>query len=206
MCAESTAIISEPDNISKIKIISRRQALKGLLVFGITAILSAFSRMGLSFMQPPRPANSYGGIIDAGTLTDLPLAGSDPRNMPRGRFWLIHTDDGISALHSSCTHLECMFSWDTEKQVFICPCHGSAFSKNGQVLNGPAKRNLDRFPVSLVDEAGVFIRGPADDKGSPVPVADLLASHESQEEAANITPERRRVLVKIDTGNLIISA
>ncbi|HEY5657887.1 MAG TPA: Rieske 2Fe-2S domain-containing protein, partial [Myxococcota bacterium] len=36
-----------------------------------------------------------------------------------------------------------------EEQRFACPCHGSAFDVRGDVLNPPAPRALDLFPVRI---------------------------------------------------------
>ena len=51
------------------------------------------------------------------------------------------------ALLMKCTHQ------GTELQVYgdrlQCPAHGSEFTKNGAVQNGPAETNLRRFPVHV---------------------------------------------------------
>jgi Rieske Fe-S protein len=47
---------------------------------------------------------------------------------------------------SVCPHLGCRFNWDTGAKKFICPCHGSQFSVQGQHLAGPAPRGLDPLP------------------------------------------------------------
>jgi Rieske Fe-S protein len=56
-----------------------------------------------------------------------------------------HTDKGIIAISLVCTHLGCTVEED--EIGFICPCHGSCYSKNGEVLEGPATKNLPRFRI-----------------------------------------------------------
>ena len=34
---------------------------------------------------------------------------------------------------------------------FVCPCHGSAFSLNGDVQNAPAPRAMDLFQIMIED-------------------------------------------------------
>ncbi|MCU0422736.1 MAG: Rieske 2Fe-2S domain-containing protein [Bacteroidia bacterium] len=47
-------------------------------------------------------------------------------------------------LHSSCTHNGCAITFNPN-QTFICPCHGSSFSLDGTVINGPAERPLPEY-------------------------------------------------------------
>jgi len=43
-----------------------------------------------------------------------------------------------------CTHNSCIVALQAN-QSFICPCHGSAFSADGNVTNGPASLPLNTF-------------------------------------------------------------
>ena len=54
------------------------------------------------------------------------------------------------ALSLRCTHKGCTINPD--KQVLECPCHGSRFTYKGKRLDGPARDDLHRFP--LTEESG----------------------------------------------------
>ena len=49
----------------------------------------------------------------------------------------------LHELSAVCTHLGCIVAWNALEQSWDCPCHGSRFSPDGRVLNGPAVRGLD---------------------------------------------------------------
>ena len=41
-----------------------------------------------------------------------------------------------------CSHMGCALTWNPDTQSWDCPCHGSRFDKDGNLLDNPAKRNL----------------------------------------------------------------
>jgi glycine/D-amino acid oxidase-like deaminating enzyme/nitrite reductase/ring-hydroxylating ferredoxin subunit len=57
-------------------------------------------------------------------------------------------DDGtLVAVSPVCTHLGCQVNWNTAERSWDCPCHGSRFSPEGDVLQGPAVHRLEHKPV-----------------------------------------------------------
>src|SRR3989338_1884862 len=56
------------------------------------------------------------------------------------RAWIVRTDKGLYALWARCTHLGCTPGWFEAEKLFKCPCHGSIFDINGDVLAGPAPK------------------------------------------------------------------
>lgn len=48
----------------------------------------------------------------------------------------------LHAVSSVCTHLGCLVKFNTAETSWDCPCHGSRFSTDGQVIDGPAIRPL----------------------------------------------------------------
>ncbi|MBC6936857.1 MAG: Rieske (2Fe-2S) protein [Chloroflexi bacterium] len=150
--------------------VSRRDFLK--LAWGAAGLLALVEAGGvaLSFFSPRTVEGQFGGVFEVGKVDDFPPGSVTPFNA--GRFYLVRFEDGgFLALYRKCTHLGCAVPWNQAEQKFICPCHASAFERDGQVLNPPAPRPLDRFVVAIVDgmvrvDTGAPIQrdrtGPAD--------------------------------------------
>jgi glycine/D-amino acid oxidase-like deaminating enzyme/nitrite reductase/ring-hydroxylating ferredoxin subunit len=48
-------------------------------------------------------------------------------------------EDGVNHVCSAvCTHLKCTVNWNPVEKSWDCPCHGSRFKTDGQVIEGPA--------------------------------------------------------------------
>lgn len=52
----------------------------------------------------------------------------------------------VHAVSVRCTHLGCIVSWNPAETSWDCPCHGSRFSVDGEVLQGPAVWDLEKKP------------------------------------------------------------
>jgi glycine/D-amino acid oxidase-like deaminating enzyme len=61
-------------------------------------------------------------------------------------------EGALHALSARCTHLGCIVRFNQAERTWDCPCHGSRFGLNGEVLAGPAVAPLR--PVSPPDESG----------------------------------------------------
>lgn len=56
------------------------------------------------------------------------------------------TDSGELKIHSAiCTHLGCVVNWNNAEKTWDCPCHGSRFDQEGNVLEGPALHPLSEI-------------------------------------------------------------
>jgi len=47
-----------------------------------------------------------------------------------------------------CTHLKSILNWNADEKTWDCPWHGSRFTCEGHVINGPANRDLPVFEES----------------------------------------------------------
>ena len=49
----------------------------------------------------------------------------------------------IHAVNPTCTHVHCTVAWNDSEKSWDCPCHGARYSCDGEVLTGPATKNLE---------------------------------------------------------------
>ncbi len=55
--------------------------------------------------------------------------------------------DANNQLHivsAVCSHMKGIVNWNDEEKTWDCPCHGSRFTKEGKVIEGPAQFDLEK--------------------------------------------------------------
>jgi len=68
-----------------------------------------------------------------------------------GVFLLSRTSaTAFTAIDATCTHEGCTIT-GVDGAAYVCPCHGSRYNRNGQVLAGPARAALRQFSTTFVD-------------------------------------------------------
>ena len=70
--------------------------------------------------------------------------------------YVIGASGGVYALSAVCTHLGCITRFLSDEKCIACPCHGSRFDLEGNVIHGPAPRPLQWLEVQ-VDAGGVLV-------------------------------------------------
>ncbi|MXV64611.1 FAD-dependent oxidoreductase [Natronorubrum sp. JWXQ-INN-674] len=74
-----------------------------------------------------------------------PLEPGEGRIVRRGGKPLACSRDEDGQLHTAsavCTHMYCLVEWNDAERSWDCPCHGSRFAPDGEVLEGPATEGL----------------------------------------------------------------
>jgi cytochrome b6-f complex iron-sulfur subunit len=60
-----------------------------------------------------------------------------------------NTESAFTAVQVACTHQGNAINYNTGQGIFICPVHGSEFSKSGAVVLGPAASPLQKYNVII---------------------------------------------------------
>jgi glycine/D-amino acid oxidase-like deaminating enzyme/nitrite reductase/ring-hydroxylating ferredoxin subunit len=54
-----------------------------------------------------------------------------------------HADGSITAVSPVCRHIGCLVSFNTAERSWDCPCHGSRYTLDGKVIQGPSVHDLE---------------------------------------------------------------
>jgi cytochrome b6-f complex iron-sulfur subunit len=99
----------------------------------------------------PGTASGFGGVVDAGPVSDFAEDGS-VQYFLNGRFYITQHHGALRALYQRCPHLGCRVPFCESSTRFECPCHGSIYNVIGEYIGGPAPRGMDRFAISIHDD------------------------------------------------------
>lgn len=64
-------------------------------------------------------------------------------------------DGKLHIVSARCSHLRATLSWNADEKSWDCPWHGSRFTVDGEVINGPALNNL---PVYMQQEDDTYVK------------------------------------------------
>jgi glycine/D-amino acid oxidase-like deaminating enzyme/nitrite reductase/ring-hydroxylating ferredoxin subunit len=77
-------------------------------------------------------------------LGKLPAGRGEVVEWKGERVALYKDDRGlIYSCSAKCTHMGCLVHWNGAEKSWDCPCHGSRFSYDGKVIQGPANKDLE---------------------------------------------------------------
>jgi menaquinol-cytochrome c reductase iron-sulfur subunit len=121
--------------------------------------------------RAPRAWRVVGKVDDFTVGETVSVAFEDASPLPwsgvtaRTAAWL-RRDNGTSftAFAVNCTHLGCPVRWVQSAELFLCPCHGGVFNRDGSVAAGPPPKPLTRYPVRVRN-------GQVEIQTSPTPIA-----------------------------------
>lgn len=99
-----------------------------------------------------------GSIANVNNLkVDVPVQFEFPSGYPS--VLLKKADGSLLALSLLCTHVCCTCSYDNSTNAIYCPCHGSVFDANGNVVQGPASSPLPKVQLRVDAAGNVFPTG-----------------------------------------------
>jgi len=101
----------------------------------------------------------------------------------------------------NCAHLGCPVRWFPQSGLFMCPCHGGAYYRDGSRASGPPERGLFEYPYKVQDGMITIQAGELPTPGSPT--ASLLEKKPPCAARNDLVP--RHDLISIDGSKLYAS-
>ena len=106
--------------------------------------------------ENPKVADEYAHWLTPGEVSSVeeikPGMGAVIRR-GSSKFAVSRDDKGSLRVRSAiCSHLGCTVSWNSTEHTWDCPCHGSRFTPDGKLLNGPALGSLDNATLPEPNE------------------------------------------------------
>ena len=109
--------------------------------------------------------------FEIGKTINVPFP--DPSPLPwagitaKSAAWLRReNNDQFIAFSVHCTHMGCPVRWLQDAELFMCPCHGGVYYKDGTVAAGP--------PAPLVRYEVRVNNGQVEIKAVPIPITTTL--------------------------------
>lgn len=99
-------------------------------------------------------ANLIGGKLDRPDkeMKDIKDGEGAAITIKGGRAGAYKTESGeLFVVDTTCTHMGCEVNWNSGDRTWDCPCHGSRFSYEGEVVEGPAQKPLKRIDPDSID-------------------------------------------------------
>jgi len=110
----------------------------------------------------PNKTGDFGKELRVAAV-NVPDVGGQPYVNTAGKFYVIHTEDGVMALYWKCPHLGCTVPpYSTSTNSYNCPCHGSIYNYEGERIGGPAPRPMDYMPLTLDPASGDILVNTGD--------------------------------------------
>jgi cytochrome b6-f complex iron-sulfur subunit len=117
----------------------------GVAIFG--------SLVGMIRLARPAVLPEQGRRFRIGRPEDFAVGASQV--VPEQKVLIVSDQRGIAAISLVCSHLGCIVA--RTERGFACPCHGSAFDRDGHAVAGPAPRGLAWYDVSLAVDGRLVV-------------------------------------------------
>ncbi len=147
------------------RFLGRLSVTLGAFVAAVIATPSVLFMLGLR--KTPRVWRTVGKVDSFQVGTTVEVSFRDPSPLPwagvtaRTAAWLRREGPReFIAFSVDCTHLGCPIRWLEGAELFMCPCHGGVYYKDGRVASGPPPRPLVQYPVRIQSDEVQILTSP----------------------------------------------
>ena len=125
-------------------------------------------------------ANAYLAWVPLGSVNEFPEGETrlatfrNPNVMPADgktvdtACWVRRVEgEQFQVFAINCAHLGCPVRWFPQSGLFMCPCHGGAYYRDGSRASGPPERGLFEYPYKVQNGRITIEAGELPTPGSP---------------------------------------
>ena len=107
-------------------------------------------------------ANAYVSWVPVGPVSDFPegetrlatfrnpyVTPTDGKTADTACWVRRVAGDQFQVFAVNCAHLGCPVRWFPQSGLFMCPCHGGAYYRDGSRASGPPERGLFEYPHKI---------------------------------------------------------
>ena len=159
-----------PEELSRRRFFEKISIGLGALCTAILGVPLVGFVLAPLFRATPLPWVGVGKVTDFVVGKTVTVTFKDPSPLPwagitaNSAAWLRRESESeFIAFSVNCTHLGCPIRWLPDAELFMCPCHGGVYYKDGTVAAGPPPRPLFRFETRIKD-------GIVEIKSAPIPI------------------------------------
>jgi Rieske Fe-S protein len=159
----------------------------GILFNGFAAIVLAVPIVRFLLSSATRGrANGYLSWVSLGQVSEFPEGETrlasfrNPFVMPTDgktvetACWVRRiASDQFQVFAINCAHLGCPVRWFPPSGLFMCPCHGGAYYRDGSRASGPPERGLFEYPYKIEKGVLTIDAGQLPTPGDPVATLSL---------------------------------
>jgi cytochrome b6-f complex iron-sulfur subunit len=125
----------------------KKVAVGGSILFFAPTIIESCSKENIGSGNDPGSTNPMIIDLTSSKFSTLNTIGGYGYS---GNVIIIHTAaNEYIALSKICTHQNCTVDYNKSAKILPCYCHGSEFNLSGNVIRGPAQRNLKKYNVEI---------------------------------------------------------
>lgn len=165
--------MNEETNLDRRKFLVRLSLLAGAIPAAIVAVPILSALFGPLLQRQKQQWRRVAALNDIpiGETKLITYINADPLPWAgvtaKSAAWLRReSENELVAFAANCSHLGCPVRWEPKAQLFMCPCHGGVYYKDGTVAAGPPPKALTKIEVRIN-------KNDIELKTAPVPITTI---------------------------------
>ncbi len=135
--------------------VDRRGFINWFLGTSFGALAASVLFPVVRFLSPPELPEATTNQVEAGPANEEIFLANGFKIVRFGQdpVIVVRVAEGeFRAFSATCTHLDCIVTYQQDRSRIFCNCHNGVYDLNGRNVAGPPPRPLEAFQVNLVPQ------------------------------------------------------